>query len=127
MRSSLQTETVQFTTKGRIVIPARIRRELRIEGGTKAAVTITPEGILLRPVPRSSIKSLRGSLRLPLILVITQESCLGSIQQRLALFKPRRERAHLLRAEFFHGGFDFDDRVHANYHVDSPSIGNPEG
>lgn len=45
------------------MIPARIRRELKIEGGTKASVTITPEGILLRPVSRSSINSLRGSLK----------------------------------------------------------------
>lgn len=63
MRSSPQTGTIQFTTKGRIVIPARIRRGLQIEGGTKAAVTITSKGILLRPVTRSSIKSLRGSLK----------------------------------------------------------------
>jgi AbrB family looped-hinge helix DNA binding protein len=63
MRSTLQTETVQFTTKGQIVIPARIRREFQIEDGTKASVTITPEGILLRPVTRSYIKSLRGSLK----------------------------------------------------------------
>lgn len=63
MRSNLQTETVQFTTKGQVVIPARFRREFQIEEGTKASVTITPEGILLRPVTRSYIKSLRGSLK----------------------------------------------------------------
>jgi AbrB family looped-hinge helix DNA binding protein len=57
------TETVQFTTKGQVVIPARVRREFQIEEGTKASVTITPEGILIRPITRSYIKSLRGSLK----------------------------------------------------------------
>ncbi len=63
MAKNSQAETVQFTTKGQIVIPARFRRELQIEDGTKASVTITPEGILLRPITRSYIKSLRGSLK----------------------------------------------------------------
>ncbi len=58
-----RTETVVFTTKGQVVIPARVRREFQIEDGTKAAVTITPEGILLRPITRDYIKSLRGSLK----------------------------------------------------------------
>ncbi|MSU70995.1 MAG: AbrB/MazE/SpoVT family DNA-binding domain-containing protein [Opitutus sp.] len=63
MKADSKTETVLFTTAGRIVIPARIRREFRIEDGTKAAVTVTPEGILLRPINRTYIKSLRGSLK----------------------------------------------------------------
>ncbi|MFA6285788.1 MAG: AbrB/MazE/SpoVT family DNA-binding domain-containing protein [Opitutaceae bacterium] len=63
MATTSQAETVQFTTKGQIVIPARFRREFQIEDGTKASVTVTPEGILLRPITRSYIKSLRGSLK----------------------------------------------------------------
>jgi AbrB family looped-hinge helix DNA binding protein len=63
MNAALKTETVLFTTKGQVVIPARFRRELHIEDGTKASVTITPEGILLRPITRSYIRSLRGSLK----------------------------------------------------------------
>jgi AbrB family looped-hinge helix DNA binding protein len=63
MATISQTETVQFTSKGQIVIPARFRREFLIEEGTKASVTITPEGILLRPITRAYIKSLRGSLK----------------------------------------------------------------
>jgi AbrB family looped-hinge helix DNA binding protein len=56
-------ETVQFTSKGQVVIPARFRREFQIEDGTKASITSTPDGILLRPITRTYIKSLRGSLR----------------------------------------------------------------
>lgn len=63
MNPVLQTETVLFTTKGQVVIPARFRREFQIEDGTKASVTIVPDGILLRPITRSYIKSLRGSLK----------------------------------------------------------------
>ena len=63
MNDTLNTETVQFTTKGQVVIPARFRRAFHIEEGTKASVTTTPEGILLRPITRTYIKSLRGSLK----------------------------------------------------------------
>ncbi len=37
--------------------------EFEIEEGTKAAVIATPEGILLKPITRSYIRSLRGSLK----------------------------------------------------------------
>lgn len=63
MITATRTETVLFTTKGQVVIPARFRREFQIEDGTRASVTITPEGILLRPITRAYIKSLRGSLK----------------------------------------------------------------
>ena len=63
MITAARTETVLFTTKGQVVIPARFRREFQIEDGTRASVTVTPDGILLRPITRSYIKSLRGSLK----------------------------------------------------------------
>jgi AbrB family looped-hinge helix DNA binding protein len=56
-------ETVNFGTKGQVVIPRRLRREFEIEEGTKATVVATPEGILLKPITRTFIKSLRGSLK----------------------------------------------------------------
>jgi AbrB family looped-hinge helix DNA binding protein len=63
MIATHKTETVNFGTKGQVVIPRRLRREFEIEEGTKAAVSATPEGILLRPITRAYIKSLRGSLK----------------------------------------------------------------
>ena len=63
MKATAATETVRFTTKGQVVIPAKFRREFQIEEGTKASVTITPDGILIRPITRSYLKSLRGSLK----------------------------------------------------------------
>ena len=63
MIATLKMETVNFGTKGQVVIPRRLRKEFEIEEGTKATVVSTPEGILLKPITRSYIKSLRGSLK----------------------------------------------------------------
>ena len=56
-------EIVTFTAKGQVVIPRKFRKEFEIEEGTKASVVATPEGILLKPITRSYIRSLRGSLK----------------------------------------------------------------
>jgi len=63
MIATLKPDTVSFGTKGQVVIPRRLRREFEIEAGTKATVVATPEGILLKPITRTYIKSLRGSLK----------------------------------------------------------------
>jgi AbrB family looped-hinge helix DNA binding protein len=61
--TTLKADTVNFGAKGQVVIPRRLRREFEIEEGTRASVVSTPEGILLKPITRSYIKSLRGSLK----------------------------------------------------------------
>jgi AbrB family looped-hinge helix DNA binding protein len=63
MITTLKPETVNFGTKGQVVIPRRLRKEFEIEEGTKATVVSTPEGILLKPITRTYIRSLRGSLK----------------------------------------------------------------
>ena len=63
MDALLETDTVTFSVKGQVVIPRKFRREFEIEEGTKAVVIATPEGILLKPITRSYIRSLRGSLK----------------------------------------------------------------
>ena len=63
MITTHKIETVNFGTKGQVVIPRRLRREFEIEEGTRASVMSTPEGILLKPITRAYIKSLRGSLK----------------------------------------------------------------
>lgn len=62
MIATLKMDTVSFGSKGQVVIPRRLRKEFEIEDGTKATVVATPEGILLKPITRSYIRSLRGSL-----------------------------------------------------------------
>ena len=73
MISTLKPDTVSFGTKGQVVIPRRLRKEFEIEYGTKATVVSTPEGILLKPITRNYIKSLRGKYKhLPLMETLTQ-------------------------------------------------------
>ena len=68
MIATLKLDTVSFGTKGQVVIPRRLRKEFEIEDGTKATVVSTPEGILLKPITRTYIKSLRGKYKnLPLM------------------------------------------------------------
>ena len=56
-------DTVYFSVKGQIVIPRWLRKKFEIEKGTRACVLSTPQGILIKPVTRAYIKSLRGSLK----------------------------------------------------------------
>lgn len=63
MRAKRKTDTVSFTVKGQVVIPAWLRREFRIEAGCKAIVQATPEGILPKPVTRCTIGKHRGILK----------------------------------------------------------------
>ena len=56
-------DSVWFTTKGQVVIPAWLRKQFDIEDGTKAVVQATPEGILLKPVTAALIKRGRGILK----------------------------------------------------------------
>jgi AbrB family looped-hinge helix DNA binding protein len=72
MMATSKSNTVSFGTKGQVVIPRRLRREFEIEDGTKATVVSTPEGILLKPITRTYIKSLRGKYKhLPLMETLT--------------------------------------------------------
>ena len=59
----IKTDSVWFTTKGQVVIPAWLRKQFDIEDGTKAVVQATPEGILLKPVTAALIKRGRGILK----------------------------------------------------------------
>ncbi len=63
MNTTAQADTVWFTTKGQVVIPLRLRKLYHIEDGTRAIVTATDEGILLKPVTKHAIDRLRGILK----------------------------------------------------------------
>jgi AbrB family looped-hinge helix DNA binding protein len=62
-RMNTRTDSVWFTTKGQVVIPAWLRRQFDIGDGTRAIVQATPEGILLKPVTAVLIKQGRGILK----------------------------------------------------------------
>lgn len=50
------------TSKGQLVIPARIRRRYHIKNGTQVRIEETNQGILLRPITYEAIRRLRGIL-----------------------------------------------------------------
>jgi len=68
MNVATKTRCGLLFQQGQVVIPRRLRREFEIEEGTRAYVESTPEGILLKPITRAYIKSLRGKYKhLPLM------------------------------------------------------------
>jgi AbrB family looped-hinge helix DNA binding protein len=74
MSKTQKNDSVLFTTKGQVVIPIWLRRQFGIEEGTRASVTATEDGILLKPITRSYIRSLRGKYRhLPLMETLAED------------------------------------------------------
>jgi AbrB family looped-hinge helix DNA binding protein len=59
----MKAETSVVTTKGQLVIPARLRRRFGIKKGT--TISFLEEGgrIVVQPVTRQFIRGLRGSLK----------------------------------------------------------------
>jgi len=51
------------TSKGQIVIPASIRRRLGIKEGTRIKIEEKGNEIILKPITREYVHSLRGKLR----------------------------------------------------------------
>jgi AbrB family looped-hinge helix DNA binding protein len=51
------------TAKGQVVIPAELRKKYGITTGTRFVVTDDGEVIILRPITRDYIRSLRGFLK----------------------------------------------------------------
>ena len=58
----MKKETATVTTKGQLVIPARLRRKYSIRKGTKVAFFEDRHRIILQPITDDFIESLRGSL-----------------------------------------------------------------
>jgi AbrB family looped-hinge helix DNA binding protein len=63
VNTTTQADTVWFTTKGQVVIPLRLRKLYHIEDGTRAILTATDEGILLKPVTAATIERGFGLLK----------------------------------------------------------------
>jgi AbrB family looped-hinge helix DNA binding protein len=55
-------DTASVTSKGQLVIPARLRRKYGIEPGTKVRFLERDHEILLQPVTKEYIRSLCGLL-----------------------------------------------------------------
>ncbi len=58
----MKIETSVVTTKGQLVIPARLRRRFGIKKGTRVTFVEDAGRIIVQPVTREFIRGLRGSL-----------------------------------------------------------------
>ncbi len=59
----MKVETSVVTTKGQLVIPARLRRRYGIKKGTLVTFIEDDGRIIVQPVTREFIRGLRGSLK----------------------------------------------------------------
>jgi len=62
-QGQMKIETSVVTTKGQLVIPARLRRRFGIKKGTMVTFVEDNGRIIVQPVTRDFIRSLRGSLK----------------------------------------------------------------
>jgi AbrB family looped-hinge helix DNA binding protein len=53
-------DAVNFGPAGQVTIPAHLRRRFGIRKGTRATITATSEGILIRPITRETIHAMVG-------------------------------------------------------------------
>jgi AbrB family looped-hinge helix DNA binding protein len=56
-------ETAYVTTKGQLVVPAKLRRKLGIKPGTKVCFVERGNEILFQPVTKEYIRSVCGMLK----------------------------------------------------------------
>lgn len=59
----MKAETGVVTSKGQLVIPARLRRRLGIKKGTRVSFLEDGGRLILQPITPEFIASLRGSLK----------------------------------------------------------------
>jgi len=58
----MKTEVSTVTTKGQLVIPAKLRRKYSIKKGTQVAFVEDENRLILQPLTPEFIRSLRGCL-----------------------------------------------------------------
>jgi AbrB family looped-hinge helix DNA binding protein len=59
----MHPETSCVTTKGQIVIPARLRRQFNVKQGTRVVFEQKKDGWMVRPITTETIDALRGMLK----------------------------------------------------------------
>jgi AbrB family looped-hinge helix DNA binding protein len=69
----MKRETSTVRTKGRPVIPAKLRRKYAIREGTGVAITEEENRLILQPLTLEFIRRLRGSLRAGTLEMLYEE------------------------------------------------------
>ena len=59
----MKTEVATVTTKGQLVIPAKLRRKYAIRKGTQVAFVEEENRLILQPLTPAFVRSLRGVLK----------------------------------------------------------------
>ncbi|HET7258833.1 MAG TPA: AbrB/MazE/SpoVT family DNA-binding domain-containing protein [Candidatus Acidoferrum sp.] len=59
----MKSEVSTVTTKGQLVIPAKLRRKYAIREGTRVAFVEEENRLVLQPLTPEFVSSLRGSLK----------------------------------------------------------------
>lgn len=59
----MKTDVSTVTTKGQLVIPAKLRRKYSIRKGTQVAFVEEENRLVLQPLTPDFVRSLRGSLK----------------------------------------------------------------
>lgn len=59
----MKRETSTVTSKGQLVIPARLRKKYSIRKGTKVAFIENDHRLILQPITDEFIQRIRGSLK----------------------------------------------------------------
>ena len=57
----MKAEIATVTTKGQLVIPAKLRRKVGIRKGTQVAFQVENHRLILQPLTPEFLRSLRGS------------------------------------------------------------------
>lgn len=63
MRGTMRPETGVVTSKGQVVIPARLRRRFGIKQGTVVVFLEEKDRLVVQPVTQEFIRGVRGSLQ----------------------------------------------------------------
>ena len=63
MKNSTKNAVSTVTTKGQLVIPAKLRRKYSIRKGTQVAFLEEENRLVLQPLTPEFVRSLRGSLK----------------------------------------------------------------
>lgn len=77
-------ETAYVTSKGQLVVPARLRRRYGIKPGTKICFIERDNEILFQPVTKEYVRSVRGMLK-------SETSVIQELRKERAKDKEREE------------------------------------
>ncbi len=59
----MQNTFTTLSSKGQVVIPLELREKLGLEAGTKMAIRIEANHLVIEPITEAYIRSLRGCLK----------------------------------------------------------------